>query len=168
MKTITVEVSDTHYSIMCLRLLDPQAHLANFAETMVHHAMQELGYSTGKDGQYSDADIKEALAMPSAADREAARLAKQKIDDEAALTAKELQDKLDKDAADARAAKQAEQDALAAEQYKQDVMAAAQSMMPDVLKNVDAHIAEQVAAQVAALTKAPAAAPAPAAKVAAK
>ena len=150
MKTITIEVSDNDYSIMCLRLLDPQAHLINFAETMVHHAMQELGYTTGKDGQYSDADMKEALALPSAAEREAVRLAQQKIDDEAALSAKALQDKLDKEAADAQAVKQDAQDALAAEQYMQNVLAAAKSMMPDI----DAHIAEQVAAQVAAALKA--------------
>jgi hypothetical protein len=30
---------------MCLRLADPQAHLQNFAETMVHNAMQEHGYA---------------------------------------------------------------------------------------------------------------------------
>ena len=97
MKTLTIQVTEQDYTLMCLRLVDPQAHLQNCAETMLHNAMQEHGYTQAADGYYSEADIKQALAKPSAAQREADRAAKQKLDEEAAMTAK-----------DAAAAEQAE------------------------------------------------------------
>lgn len=90
MKTLAIQITEQDYTLICLRLIDPQAHLQNFTETMLHNAMQEHGYTQAPGGHYSEADIKEALAKPSAAQREAERVAQQKADNEAAMSAKQI------------------------------------------------------------------------------
>lgn len=133
MKTFVIQVTEQEYTLMCLRLIDPQAHLQNCAETMLHNAMQEHGYTQAADGYYSAADIKQALAKPSAAQREADRAAKQKADDEAAMTAKELKDAADKKAAAEQAEKQAAYEAEQAKQRQAEVSNAARALLADAM-----------------------------------
>ena len=153
MKTITIQVTEQDYTLMCLRLLDPQAHLQNFAETMVHNAMQEHGYTQVAGGYYSEADIKEALAKPSAAQREANRVAQQKADNEAAMSAKQIRDAADKKAADEQAAKQAEKDALQAKQRQIEVSNAAKAMLAEAMPELRKSMLQELRAEAAAVKK---------------
>jgi hypothetical protein len=66
MKTLTITLTQQQYDLACRRLLDPQEHLQNFAQCMVHNSMQELGYQPLPDGSYDPEHIKAALARPSA------------------------------------------------------------------------------------------------------
>ena len=153
MKTFTIQVTEQDYTLMCLRLLDPQAHLQNFSETMLHNAMQEHGYTQVAGGYYSEADIKEALAKPSAAQREADRIAKEKADNEAAMTAKQLQDAKDKKAADEQAAKQAEKDALQAKQRQIEVSNAAKAMLAEAMPELRKSMLQELRDEAAAVKK---------------
>jgi hypothetical protein len=153
MKTLTIQVTEQDYTLMCLRLIEPQAHLQNCAETMLHHAMQEHGYTQAADGHYSEEDIKQALAKPSAAKREADRAAKQKADEAAAMSAKEIRDAADKKAAAEQATKQAEQDALQAERRQADVSSAAKALLADAMPELRKSVMEQLRAEAAAVKK---------------
>ena len=153
MKTLIIQITEQDYTLMCLRLLDPQSHLQNFAETMLHNAMQEHGYVQAAGGHYSEADIKEALAKPSAAQREANRVAQQKADDEAAMSAKQLQDAKDKKAADEQAAKQVEKDALQAKQRQIEVSNAAKAMLADAMPELRKSMLQELRAEAAAVKK---------------
>lgn len=147
MKTLTIQVTEQDYTLMCLRLVDPRAHLQNCAETMLHHAMQEHGYTQAADGYYSEADIKQALAKPSAAQREADRAAKQKSDDEAAMTAKEIKNAADKKVADEQAQKQEAYEIDQIERRQNEVNHAAKAMldaaMPELRKSLLAELKAQ-------------------------
>lgn len=68
-KTLKITLTPQQYDIACLRLIDPELHLQNWAETMQHIAMQELGYQQLAGGGYDAEDIKAALAKPSAKSR---------------------------------------------------------------------------------------------------
>lgn len=153
MKTLTIQVTEQDYTLMCLRLIDPQAHLQNFAETMLHNAMQEHGYTQAAGGYYSEADIKQALAKPSAAQREDARAAKQKADDEAALTTKQLQDALAAEKARIQAQAQAEQDALQARQRQAEVSQAAKALLADAMPELRKAMLQELRAEAAAVKK---------------
>ena len=146
MKTLTIQITEQDYTLMCLRLIDPQAHLQNFAETMLHNAMQEHGYTQAADGYYSEADIKQALAKPSAAQREADRALKQKADEQAAMSAKELKDVQDKKAADEQTAKQAEQ-------RQADISNKAKTLLADAMPELRKSMLEQLRAEAAAVKK---------------
>ena len=153
MKTLNIQVTEQDYNLMCLRLIDPQAHLQNFAETMLHNAMQEHGYVQAAGGYYSEADIKQALAKPSAAQREADRAAKQKADDEAAMSAKEIKAAADKKAADEQAAKQAEKDALQAKQRQIEVSNAAKAMLAEAMPELRKSMLQELRAEAASVKK---------------
>lgn len=153
MKTLTIQVTEQDYTLMCLRLLDPQAHLQNVAETMLHNAMQEHGYTQAADGYYSEADIKQALAKPSAAQREADRSAKQKLDDQAAMSAKEIKDAADKKAAAELAQKQEEYAAEQAKQRQADVTNAAHALLAEAMPELRKSMLEQLRAEAAAVKK---------------
>jgi hypothetical protein len=153
LKTLNIQITEQDYTLMCLRLIDPQAHLQNFAETMVHNAMQEHGYTQAADGRYSEADIKQALAKPSAAQREADRAAKQKADEAAAMSAKEIKDAADKKAAAELAQKQEAYEAEQAKQRQADVSSAAKALLADAMPELRKSMLEQLRAEAAAVKK---------------
>ncbi len=109
--------------------------------------MQEHGYTQAADGYYSEADIKQALAKPSAAQREADRAAKQKSDDEAAMTAKEIKNAADKKVADEQAQKQEAYEIDQIERRQNEVNHAAKAMldaaMPELRKSLLAELKAQ-------------------------
>lgn len=147
MKTLTIQITEQDYNLMCLRLIDPQAHLQNFAETMVHHAMQEHGYTQAAGGYYSEDDIKQALAKPSAAQREADRAAQQRADDEAAMTTKQLQDALDAEKATKAAEAQAAYEVEQAKQRQAEVTNAAKALLADAMPELRKSLLDELKAQ---------------------
>jgi hypothetical protein len=119
MKNLTITLSQTQYDLACLRLLDPQVHLQNFANCMVQNAMQEFGFAQQPGGGYTDEDINSALALPSASQRQAEQEARQ-------------QKILEKEAVKAE-----QKDAIEDAQRKQEIELAAdvllQARMPAIL-----------------------------------
>jgi hypothetical protein len=165
MQKLTITLTKTQYDLACRRLLDPQAHLQNFAECMVHHAMQERGHSPQADGSYSDADTAAVLTLPTVKELEDKHIQEAEIANKEALQLKGIADAEQKEADRLQAAKDAQvaaqkaiddkafadkqtADNLAAQaQREADIEAAAramvQRMMPDIVASVTAQVVEQ-------------------------
>jgi transcription initiation factor TFIIIB Brf1 subunit/transcription initiation factor TFIIB len=75
------------------------------------------------------------------------------LDDEAALTAKEIKDAQDKKAAAEQATKQAEQDALQAKQRQADVSSAAKALLADAMPELRKSMLEQLRAEATSAKK---------------
>jgi uncharacterized membrane protein YqiK len=150
MKNLIINLTQQQYNLACRRLLDPQAHLQNFADCMVHNAMQERGYAPQADNNYSDADIAAVLALPTVKQTEDLRKEQEALAQAAAAKQKALDEKAVADSQADAARKEAAQLQADAEQRQADIKAAAKKLLEDAMPDLRASLIAELKLQPAA------------------